>query len=161
MTILLSVHLFPTLYKKYLLSLSIYLSISVYTLHALYLFHVPCVRYNSRRCALLVGRLFRGSWKRKFLLQVHTRRILVGRGHHDHRWIRWHDVRIRGPHPPLLIYLYIYIYIYTYNHTFQHTDDTHSEYSHAANMFFPFGIFYSPLHKRYMLRFNTLFSHTY
>ena len=33
----------------------------------------------SRRCSLLVSRLFCGSWKRKFFLQVHTGRLLVGR----------------------------------------------------------------------------------
>lgn len=40
-----------------------------------------------RRCTLLIGGLFCGSWKRKFLLQVHTRCILVGCRYHDNRWI--------------------------------------------------------------------------
>lgn len=47
----------------------------------------------SRRCALLIGCLFCGSRKRKFILQVHTRCILVGCGYHDYCGIWWHDVR--------------------------------------------------------------------
>lgn len=37
-----------------------------------------CWNLASRRCSLLVSRLFCGSWKRKFFLQVHTGCFLVG-----------------------------------------------------------------------------------
>lgn len=47
----------------------------------------PLLYLYSRRCTLLIGCLFCGSWKRKFLLQVHTRRILVGCRYHDYCWI--------------------------------------------------------------------------
>lgn len=51
-----------------------------------------CFGIFRRRCTLLIGGLFRGSWKRKFLLQVNTRCILVGRRYNDHCRLRWHDV---------------------------------------------------------------------
>lgn len=56
-----------------------------------------------RRCTLLIGCLFCGSWKRKFLLQIHTRCFLVGCRYHDYCWIWWHDVWA-------ILYLFIFFF---------------------------------------------------
>ena len=50
-----------------------------------------------RRGSLFKYSLFRGGRFSAFPLQVHSRRLLVGRGHHDHGRIWWHDVCVWTP----------------------------------------------------------------
>ena len=58
----------------------------------------------SRRGPLLEPRVFLRGRGRAVLLQVHPRRLLVGRGHDDHRRLRRHEVQYRTePDSPLLL----------------------------------------------------------
>lgn len=56
-----------------------------------------CVRhdlllYFDRCGAVFECRLLRGGWLRELFLQIHPRRVLVGRSHHDYRGLWRHDV---------------------------------------------------------------------
>lgn len=56
------------------------------------IFCVVSLCAHFRRCTLLIGCLFCGSWKRKFLLQIDTRCFLVGCGYDDYGRLWGHDV---------------------------------------------------------------------
>lgn len=69
----------------------------------------PALSVCCRRRALLLDGLLRGGRHRAVVLQVHPGRLLVGRGHDDHRGLRGHEVRPwpRPDWPPLLSFLQV------------------------------------------------------
>ncbi|KAK3918812.1 Potassium voltage-gated channel protein Shaker [Frankliniella fusca] len=51
------------------------------------------VGYGDMRCgAVFECRILRGGWLRELFLQIHPRRVLVGRSHHDNRGLWRYDV---------------------------------------------------------------------
>ncbi|KAE8752726.1 hypothetical protein FOCC_FOCC000466 [Frankliniella occidentalis] len=59
------------------------------------------VGYGDMRCgAVFECRILRGGWLRELFLQIHPRRVLVGRSHHDNRGLwRYDALRLLKPCP--------------------------------------------------------------